>query len=146
MAKKATKTTSRRTRKTAKPSGRTKTSKAQGGQRKTRENTAKTKSETQTASYRVFNLPSGLKEGIQAINATSPEMTMQKLFEESVDEHLLGIVETLGKIGIGNGGNRRAIRVKVSDEMLAKLAKASQQTGLDQRVLLTACLSFSTRE
>lgn len=146
MPKKATKTTSRSTRKTAKPSGRGRTSKAQGSQRNKRENSAKADTATKEASYRVFHLPDGLKEGVQAMNATSPELTLQKLFEQSVEDHLDGIVETLGKIGIGNGGDRRSIRVKVSDQMLAKLSKASQLSGLDQRVLLCACLTFATRE
>ncbi|MBD3675614.1 MAG: hypothetical protein HUJ26_19045 [Planctomycetaceae bacterium] len=151
MAKKATtKKTTKRTRKTAKPSGKAKTrskpTKAKGGAKKKRGGTPRTDHGPQDTQYRVFHLPTGLKEGVQALNATTPESTMEKIFEGSVDTQLDGVVEMLAKAGVGNGGERKPIRVKISDATLAKLASASQQTGLDQRQLLCCCLVHSTRE
>lgn len=65
---------------------------------------------------------------------------------DAVDQELRELIDRLAELGIANdSATTAAVRFPMEDSTLTELRAASQESGLDQSQLLTACLRLATR-
>lgn len=98
-----------------------------------------------TPSYRVWKLHVSLRNAISD-KRTSRQQTVREFVGDAVDEELRELIENLAELGIANDSvTNAAVRFPMGDSTLTQLRAASQESGLDQSQLLTACLRLAIR-
>lgn len=95
--------------------------------------------------FRTFRVPQELRDAMNA-RRKAKKMTVRDYVQHAIETELAKLVISLEReLPSQAGARRRPARLPMTEELLAKLRKASQQTGVPSSRLLLACLTRAAR-